>query len=157
LPECRGRTFGSVRSNARAPPPFLVRCRRTTVCGRFYLTGDPGAIGRRFGAPPGQGGGRRARQSALPDATGAALVGGGSVAVAEAIPAAVALEDFSPLLDGDGVQRYNIAPTQTIVVVTDDGGLQQVEAVWGLIPSWAKDPSVGSKMINARAETLAEK
>ncbi len=53
--------------------------------------------------------------------------------------------------------RYNIAPTQPIAAVANDG-LNQIEMFhWGLIPSWAKDPSVGNRMINARAESLAEK
>ncbi len=54
--------------------------------------------------------------------------------------------------------RYNIAPTQMIPVVLEQSGDRIIEALrWGLIPSWAKDESIGSKMINARAETLAEK
>jgi putative SOS response-associated peptidase YedK len=53
--------------------------------------------------------------------------------------------------------RYNIAPTQTVIVVKDDGQRHLVQMRWGLIPSWAKDPSIGNRMINARAETLAEK
>ena len=54
--------------------------------------------------------------------------------------------------------RYNIAPTQMIPVVLEQSGERIIESLrWGLIPSWAKDESIGSKMINARAETLAEK
>ena len=54
--------------------------------------------------------------------------------------------------------RYNIAPTQMIPVVLEQSGERIVESLrWGLIPGWAKDESIGSKMINARAETLAEK
>jgi len=53
--------------------------------------------------------------------------------------------------------RYNIAPTQTVIVVGDDGQRNFVEMQWGLIPSWAKDPVIGNHMINARAETLAVK
>lgn len=53
--------------------------------------------------------------------------------------------------------RYNIAPSQQVLAVISDeerrGGLLR----WGLIPSWAKDPSMGDRMINARAETVAEK
>jgi putative SOS response-associated peptidase YedK len=53
--------------------------------------------------------------------------------------------------------RFNIAPTQRVAVVTN-AGQNRVELFrWGLIPSWAKDASIGSKMINARAETAAEK
>jgi len=53
--------------------------------------------------------------------------------------------------------RYNIAPSQTVIVVGDDGQRNFVEMQWGLIPSWAKDPVIGDRMINARAETLAVK
>jgi len=55
--------------------------------------------------------------------------------------------------------RYNIAPTQDAAVVRV-GGTREREMVplrWGLIPAWAKDPTIGNRMINARAETLAEK
>src|SRR5713101_7054034 len=53
--------------------------------------------------------------------------------------------------------RYNIAPTQEVVSILSNGSVHMDWLQWGLIPSWAKDESVGSKMINARAETLAEK
>ena len=55
------------------------------------------------------------------------------------------------------VPRYNIAPSQAVAVVanTPDRKLELFQ--WGLIPSWAKDPKIGNKLINARAETLAEK
>jgi len=53
--------------------------------------------------------------------------------------------------------RYNIAPTQPVAVVPNDGSNRLNFFVWGLVPSWAKDPSVGNRMINARAETLGEK
>jgi len=53
--------------------------------------------------------------------------------------------------------RYNVAPTQPVAVVPNDGRNQLDFYLWGLIPFWAKDPSIGSRMINARAETLAEK
>lgn len=53
--------------------------------------------------------------------------------------------------------RYNIAPTQPVAVVPNDGKNKLDFYVWGLIPSWSKDPKIGSRMINARAETLAEK
>ena len=53
--------------------------------------------------------------------------------------------------------RYNIAPTQEVFVLLADG-TRRIEALrWGLIPSWAKDPKIGNKLINARAETLFEK
>ena len=53
--------------------------------------------------------------------------------------------------------RYNIAPTQGVPVVTNDGSSKLDFFTWGLVPFWAKDPSIGSRMINARAETLTEK
>ena len=55
------------------------------------------------------------------------------------------------------VKRYNIAPTQNVVSVMRNGETHLAELRWGLIPSWAKDESIGSRMINARAESLAEK
>jgi len=55
--------------------------------------------------------------------------------------------------------RYNIAPTQFIAAIRNDEESQPELAMfrWGLVPSWAKDPSIGNRMINARAETVAEK
>ncbi|MCS6947645.1 MAG: SOS response-associated peptidase [Steroidobacteraceae bacterium] len=55
--------------------------------------------------------------------------------------------------------RYNIAPTQRVPVVRIDGaGVRHVDQLyWGLIPHWAKDRSIGARMINARAETIAQK
>lgn len=85
------------------------------MCGRFALTTDAGVVGRRFGAPPAEGGGT------LP-------------------PASV-----------------EIAPTQLVVTVTDDGQRHLEPMKWGLVPRWAKALSIGSRLINARAETLAEK
>lgn len=53
---------------------------------------------------------------------------------------------------------YNIAPTHQIVVVVQRAGARTLETMrWGLIPSWAKDDKIGARMINARAETVAEK
>ena len=54
--------------------------------------------------------------------------------------------------------RYNIAPQQLVpVIIQRDGGRTPELMRWGLIPFWAKDASIGNKLINARAETLAEK
>jgi len=53
--------------------------------------------------------------------------------------------------------RYNVAPTQQVVTVMQDETRHLELLRWGLIPAWAKDESIGNKMINARAETLAEK
>jgi putative SOS response-associated peptidase YedK len=56
--------------------------------------------------------------------------------------------------------RYNIAPTQDIAAIRNSesgDGREFVWLRWGLVPFWAKDPSIGNRMINARAETVAEK
>ena len=55
--------------------------------------------------------------------------------------------------------RYNIAPTQDIAAIRNaaEAGRELVLLRWGLLPFWAKDPSIGNRMINARAETVAEK
>lgn len=53
--------------------------------------------------------------------------------------------------------RYNIAPTQAVAVVANNDPNRVDFFQWGLIPFWAKDPGIGQRMINARAETLAEK
>jgi putative SOS response-associated peptidase YedK len=53
---------------------------------------------------------------------------------------------------------YNIAPTQEVAAVVEEDEKRVLEMFhWGLIPSWAKDPAIGNKMINARAETVSEK
>ena len=54
--------------------------------------------------------------------------------------------------------RFNIAPTQDVLTVVNvDKGNEPRMMKWGLIPFWANDPSIGNRMINARAETLMEK
>ena len=57
--------------------------------------------------------------------------------------------DYSPY--------HNIAPTRQVLTVRGSGPRYAETMRWGLVPSWAKDLSVGSRMINARAETVAEK
>jgi putative SOS response-associated peptidase YedK len=71
---------------------------------------------------------------------------------------------LADLLELDSVPelapRYNIAPTQeaAVVRVTGETGARSLDLLrWGLIPFWAKDPGIGNRMINARAETVAEK
>ncbi len=59
--------------------------------------------------------------------------------------------------DVDLLPSYNVAPTQSVLTVVHNEGNHAGLMRWGLIPSWAKDMSVGSRMINARAETVAEK
>jgi len=55
--------------------------------------------------------------------------------------------------------RYNIAPTQSVAAIRADEAGQRSLAMlrWGLVPHWAKDISIGNRLINARAETVAEK
>ncbi len=55
--------------------------------------------------------------------------------------------------------RFNIAPTQYVATIrnTEADARELVMLRWGLVPFWAKDPSIGNRMINARAETVAEK
>jgi putative SOS response-associated peptidase YedK len=67
----------------------------------------------------------------------------------EAFPGFTVPDEMTP--------RYNIAPSQPIAVIPNNGQNRIEFFRWGLIPSWAKDPKIGNRMINARAETLAEK
>ncbi len=54
--------------------------------------------------------------------------------------------------------RYNIAPTQPVTAVRHHHDQREITFFkWGLVPSWSKDPKIGSRMINARSETVAEK
>lgn len=54
--------------------------------------------------------------------------------------------------------RYNIAPSQPVLAIVSHGEQRRLGHLrWGLVPSWAKDPSIGYKMINARSETVHEK
>ena len=72
-----------------------------------------------------------------------------------------ALVDYFDLPSAPEVKaRYNIAPSQNIWGIrqnSKDGLREAIRFRWGLIPSWAKDSSLGLKMINARSETVAEK
>jgi putative SOS response-associated peptidase YedK len=73
-------------------------------------------------------------------------------------PAAIALA-FGLPFPPEIRPRYNIAPTQDVPVVrlSRSGERELAQVRWGLVPRWAKDPSIGTRMINARAETLADK
>lgn len=53
--------------------------------------------------------------------------------------------------------RYNIAPSQMVPVITNRKRKELTLLKWGLVPTWARDPAIGSRMINARSETAAEK
>jgi putative SOS response-associated peptidase YedK len=68
-------------------------------------------------------------------------------------------EEFG--FDGTSVElapNYNVAPTQGVAAVLEEGGQRRLEVLrWGLIPPWADDPGIGSRMINARSETAPGK
>jgi putative SOS response-associated peptidase YedK len=56
------------------------------------------------------------------------------------------------------IANYNVAPSQEILAIFKQKGQNWLDKFhWGLVPFWAKDPSIGNRMINARAETVAEK
>lgn len=99
------------------------------MCGRFVSSQTPDAISKYFGA---------------------SFEGLGT----DAAPAAAG-DPSPPALPAN----YNVAPTNDVYgVVADGAGHRELQIFhWGLVPSWAKDTKIGSKMINARAETLAEK
>ena len=72
------------------------------------------------------------------------------------------IEEYFASVSGedDWTPRYNIAPTQSVPVIRQNSKEPRRELSllrWGLIPSWAKDPSVAAQMINARSETAATK
>lgn len=63
-----------------------------------------------------------------------------------------------PEFDGPLLQNFNVAPTHVVPILRVIDNEVIVDAMrWGLIPVWAKDPNIGSKMINARSETITEK
>ncbi len=66
---------------------------------------------------------------------------------------------FGATTSSEVVPRYNIAPTQFVAAVRrDEQDAPELAMLrWGLVPFWAKDPSIGNRMINARSETVAEK
>ena len=66
--------------------------------------------------------------------------------------------DYVDYMDDVPEISYNIAPSEPILVVTEADGARRLEAYrWGLVPSWATDPAIGNRLINARAETITEK
>src|SRR5262245_21336870 len=73
----------------------------------------------------------------------------------EQIASAFGLPSMPPL-----EPRYNAAPTQAVAAVrlVGDTGPRRLDLLrWGLVPSWADDPSIGNRLINARSESVAEK
>ncbi|HBU01810.1 MAG TPA: hypothetical protein DEB20_04545, partial [Acidimicrobiaceae bacterium] len=55
----------------------------------------------------------------------------------------------------DGIENYNVTPTSDVAVVHQDpSGQRRLDLMfWGLVPSWAESPAIGSRLINARSET----
>jgi putative SOS response-associated peptidase YedK len=73
-------------------------------------------------------------------------------------PARDLVEIFELLREPDLTPRFNIAPTQQVLVVRPDSKAREWTSMrWGLVPSWARDAKSGPPMINARAETIATK
>lgn len=67
-------------------------------------------------------------------------------------------EDFGLVsVPVDYTPRYNVAPSTQLLVVTNPVERKAEWFRWGLVPSWAKDPAIGNRMINARSESLLEK
>lgn len=71
----------------------------------------------------------------------------------EVVQTAFDLTTMPPIMS----PRFNVAPTQPVAVISNENPHELTFYKWGLIPSWSKDPSIGSKMINARSESAAEK
>ena len=71
------------------------------------------------------------------------------------------LKPYFPIdetIGGEAVANYNVAPTQQILATARHDGRNILDRYhWGLVPFWAKDKSIGYKMINARVETVASK
>jgi putative SOS response-associated peptidase YedK len=73
-------------------------------------------------------------------------------------PARDLVEIFELLREPELAARYNIAPTQNVAVIRQDGKSRELSMMrWGLVPAWSKDPKAGPPLINARAETVATK
>ena len=75
-------------------------------------------------------------------------------------PASTVADEFKVLDVPPLAPRFNIAPTQPVAAVrlaAESGQRQLVRLKWGLVPPWAKDPAIGNRLINARAESVAEK
>ena len=73
-------------------------------------------------------------------------------------PEALKLERFGITELPPLVPRYNIPPSSDILVVRERKGVTEAEMIrWGLVPSWAKDPSIGNRMANVRSDTALDK
>lgn len=72
-------------------------------------------------------------------------------------PPSVLEARFDATFLGSYTPRYNVAPTDSLAAIRDDSPETIDALTWGLVPHWADDPSIGTRLINARAETLSEK
>lgn len=67
-------------------------------------------------------------------------------------------EHFGLAAVPDMPPRYNIAPSQMVAIIREGEEGREIALVrWGLVPSWAKEPSIGNRLINARSETVFDK
>lgn len=77
---------------------------------------------------------------------------------AEVVSECFRVDSVSPRLFEVLRPRYNIAPSRSVLAVVDDEEGRRTDMFrWGFVPRWAKDPTIGYRMINARSETAAEK
>src|SRR3954451_12067323 len=102
----------------------------------------------------------RATHPGLPRARGASYTSGMCGRFTSTTPADEVARYFAVdevVIDDDG-PRWSVAPTDPVLGVAQVGDVRRLGTFrWGLVPHWADSPAVGSRMINARAETLLEK
>jgi len=82
----------------------------------------------------------------------------GRFSLYEPVPDLVERFGIDEVLTEELPSRWNVAPTQPVyaVATTRDGSIRRLRSVrWGLVPTWAKDPTIGNRFINARVETVA--
>ena len=104
------------------------------MCGRYALKTDPKLIAKQFGV-----------EQAVVSDNYLGMFGGSTSPVDQLTPQML-------------IPSFNIAPTHQVPAIFEvDGKRIMAKLQWGLIPTWAKDPSIGSRMINARVETIFEK
>jgi putative SOS response-associated peptidase YedK len=82
----------------------------------------------------------------------------GRFVITQPLKALAALFDAVPGNDVPAGARFNVCPTQTVAVCTSEGGQRRLRGMrWGFVPHWYKTPTDGPLLINARADTVAEK
>lgn len=124
--------FGALHSSGTTLS--LTAGRLGSMCGRFTLKTDSKAIASQF------------------KVNSIAVLEG---RIADLTSPAISVEQVSPEFFQP---NFNVAPTHQIpAVVSQSEEIRMAAFSWGLVPNWAKDPAIGSRMINARSETAAEK